>query len=608
MNRIRGLIAVSISLFALSALGLLLLIIDDKKDLSSRASYLSKNSVVKPLVNFPVAEQGYSYNPQIWLPVAENSFLNQNNADTITIFDSSFNSSSASATLGNEFVSKKLMGVDQITLPEWEIEKYTYQLFGDTKKVNLWKNKNYTILEVGQIKNGTQDTVGLIQNLKQQSVLGVSTPDDSAKLATLVRPSIAMVLNHYCAELKFFSAPDFILSDNVYPFCLTSVGSGFFVDSTGLLITNGHIVKNLPKSALFYGISSGKLDNLLVDFLGVYFTQTTKVTYPVEEITKKVKEAHKNKDVLYQLGGLVTDLNNKNILKFQNETNKYFLQLGNEAAQITSDGVKESAGVVSAELIDLDYQEQNPETGFVSSDVALLKPSNGVYLGLSLGSISDAVVGSNLSVVGFPGAAMSASNLLDGNSISEPTFTKGVVSAIKTAKGNQKNLIQTDAIINHGNSGGPALLLNGKVVGIATYGVTAEDGSGSYNFLRDIQDAKDLITKNNLKTEQGEVYSLWQEGLKNYWLGYYKYSSENFNKLKTLYSVHPSVEKYLTDSNTKIGSIEDQTPKFTHKQRSTYMMLAGLTMSVSVITFLVSLYFLYQQKKQNQSISSAPTF
>ncbi len=608
MNRFRGLIAVFTLLFLLSGISLLLLVIDDKKDLSSRASIGDMGSGVKPLTSYSQSTLSTNYDPSVWLALETNFYLNQNNNDSLRIFASQLNLASVSAVIGSEFTNPKLLGVENLSVPGWSQEKYSYDFFGETKKVNLWKNDNYSVLEVGALKNSSVDTANFLAGLApEKKVLGVSTPDDSAKLATLIRPSVAMVLNHYCAELKFFNSPGFPLSDKVYPYCLTSVGSGFFVSSDGLLATNGHIVKNLPKSALYYGISSGKLDLLLVDFLKVYFSQVNKRAYTEDEIKQKIIDAHKNKEVLYQIGGMIADLNQKNILKFQNEKNSYFLQVGSRGATITTDGVVESDDVIRADLVDLDYQEPNDQLGFVSSDVALLKAEKGIFPALTLGEIGDAYVGSNLQVVGFPAAANGTGTLLSNSAFAEPTFTKGVVSAIKEAKGNQKKLIQTDAIINHGNSGGPALLLNGKVVGIATYGVTADDGTGSYNFLRDIQDLKDLVAKKDLKLDQGEIYKLWNEGLNNYWLGYFKYAAEKFQKVKELYPVHPLVNKYLESTISKINTIEDLTPKFTHKQRTTLMYLSGSIMALSLFSS-GALLFLISSQKQKQELPSAPTF
>ena len=48
----------------------------------------------------------------------------------------------------------------------------------------------------------------------------------------------------------------------------------------------------------------------------------------------------------------------------------------------------------------------------------------------------------------------------------ENTVTRGIISGIRTA--GLATFVQTDAAINQGNSGGPLLDRNGRVIGITT--------------------------------------------------------------------------------------------------------------------------------------------
>jgi S1-C subfamily serine protease len=52
-----------------------------------------------------------------------------------------------------------------------------------------------------------------------------------------------------------------------------------------------------------------------------------------------------------------------------------------------------------------------------------------------------------------------------------PTITRGIVSGINRTDfyGDFADLVQTDAVLNHGNSGGPLMNMNGEVVGVNTY-------------------------------------------------------------------------------------------------------------------------------------------
>ena len=51
----------------------------------------------------------------------------------------------------------------------------------------------------------------------------------------------------------------------------------------------------------------------------------------------------------------------------------------------------------------------------------------------------------------------------------EATVTRGIISAIRYSTDHQSDVIQTDAALNPGNSGGPMLNLEGKIVGINTF-------------------------------------------------------------------------------------------------------------------------------------------
>ncbi|WKY48265.1 trypsin-like peptidase domain-containing protein [Eubacteriaceae bacterium ES3] len=64
----------------------------------------------------------------------------------------------------------------------------------------------------------------------------------------------------------------------------------------------------------------------------------------------------------------------------------------------------------------------------------------------------------------------------------ERTVTSGIVSALNRSipldNGLAEDLIQTDASINEGNSGGPLVNKNGKVIGINTYKLSSGEGMG----------------------------------------------------------------------------------------------------------------------------------
>ncbi len=599
MNPKKGLIGLFVLTFFLSSIGLALLVLDDQKDLSSRAATgLADNlqpalPAEKPVPN-ETSWDGYSqnlpvivkYNSAIWFPPQDNVpvFSHQTKPLTLRISSGKIDLARLNQILGSEFSTPKSLGGAKSPFPDWTIQSYSFRFLGEEKFVDVWFHAdNLSLLTVTSDNSAWGDIQEIISHVTllvgNGVVKGVSTPDDSARLAALVRPSVVMILNNFCAQAKF--------SDKAYPFCLAQAGSGFFVHQDGYIATNGHVVSNLPETSIFYAVTTGRLDDLLTDSLLAYYS--TLAGAPVERIVveTKVKEAHTKKETIYQVAGLIGQMYKKNLITLEAAESHFFVQLGNTPIQLSKTGVNVGSGIVTASLVASDYAEPDPTLGFTTSDVALLKINGTNFPALPLGKMADIGVGSGLLLVGYPGVVMGSSSvLLDTSANVEPTFTKGVVSAFKQAKGNKKNLIQTDASINHGNSGGPAVSADGKVVGLATYGLTPDEGGGNYNFLRDIADLKDLMLKNNLTEDSGNTYSVWKSGLNNYWISYFKLAKTDFEKVLSLYPDHPTARRYLQETISKIGGVEDRTPRFTRVQRQLYIGVSGGLMIFSLLMII----------------------
>jgi len=127
-------------------------------------------------------------------------------------------------------------------------------------------------------------------------------------------------------------------------------------------------------------------------------------------------------------------------------TNNHVVEGTKEVTIVLSDGTEQKATIVGTDPY---------------SDIAVLKTEGKVPSVAALGN-SDAL---------NPGESVIAIGSPLGNF--KNTVTVGVVSAtgrsIDTGKGYQiEDLIQTDAAINHGNSGGPLVNLAGQVIGINT--------------------------------------------------------------------------------------------------------------------------------------------
>lgn len=102
-------------------------------------------------------------------------------------------------------------------------------------------------------------------------------------------------------------------------------------------------------------------------------------------------------------------------------------------------------------------------------DVALLKLEDASGIPhLELGDSDRLLVGQRIVALGDPFLLASESLFLDGAPPTdyEPSASLGVISALHRYSFSYNDAIQVDVAVNRGNSGGPLLTLDGKVVGI----------------------------------------------------------------------------------------------------------------------------------------------
>ncbi len=92
--------------------------------------------------------------------------------------------------------------------------------------------------------------------------------------------------------------------------------------------------------------------------------------------------------------------------------------------------------------------------------------------------------GQQLVIVGYPGVVV-WHDFLSKKSRAEATVTYGRVSSFRQDV-NERQILQTDAAISWGNSGGPAFNVRGEVIGLATFISTTLEGDQAiqgFNFL-----------------------------------------------------------------------------------------------------------------------------
>ncbi|MCH7495272.1 MAG: trypsin-like peptidase domain-containing protein [Candidatus Marinimicrobia bacterium] len=159
-------------------------------------------------------------------------------------------------------------------------------------------------------------------------------------------------------------------------------------------------------------------------------------------------------------------------------TNSHVIENAVEVVVTLSDGTDHEAEIIGVDEV---------------SDISLIKLKGNDFPYLKLGKSDDIIIGEWVIALGNPFGLFDISK--------KPTATVGVISGVDLDFGQQESgrvyqdMIQTDASINSGNSGGPLLNAVGEVIGVNTFIFTGgrfSEGSIGIGFAIPINRAKSV--------------------------------------------------------------------------------------------------------------------
>lgn len=424
-----------------------------------------------------------------------------------------------------------------------------------------------------------------------RNLLGTEeTPEQKrAKTIATYMPAVVKVYHVICGELT-------IRASSLGYDCLNTTGSGFLISEDGYVATSGHVVSVSAKDVIVDTLRTNPetLPSVL-RLLG----------YSNYEVGQIVDATNSNPEAILSVMQQIYKLPDE-VIRFNGQKDYYGVALGRDQLTLLNEDsksqldIKETTTTKKATLVAVDYNSADlVNDTFTGSDVALLKLQGSNYPVVRLGESALLTQGMPITVLGYP--ALAENELTDNSTISATT-TNGVVSALRNSNDGQHRVIQTDADISGGNSGGPAFDEHGAVFGIATYIYQSADG-GALSYMRDIADLGKLAQKSNLTLNTAsKTQELWESALDDFYAARYRSALTKISQVQSLYPPHSLADTYKAMAESHIAAGED-----TSNQTALYVLGAiAATSLVGMMTMIIIIVRHNHYHRQYKTLNQPP--
>lgn len=333
------------------------------------------------------------------------------------------------------------------------------------------------------------------------------------------KPAVVLVLAEVFAEVTLNCGSG---STTVTPPVFRETGTGWFIDSRGWVVTNGHVVEPAHQPPQW--------------LVNQQAQRAVAMACLPAELEKRKIEPGTRLDV--------EDAIKRKLLDTVLPTTK--VKLVPQVMVLISSGTQ-----LKAEVRKYTPPVSNAPGAMSGRDLALLKVTGKDYPVLPLGDARAARIGDPVHILGYPGVVLSH-ELLNASASVEASVTNGAVSGFKQDLADQA-VIQTDAPAAWGNSGGPAVDGRGRLLGVLTFVSLAPGPEGSlvqgFNFIIPSQAVREFVQGTPVEVDgQSQFNDLWWAGLRDYFSDDWKGALDRFERADTLVPNLPDVKRAMNEA------------------------------------------------------------
>jgi serine protease Do len=307
---------------------------------------------------------------------------------------------------------------------------------------------------------------------------------------------------------------------------ITSSGTGFLITGDGYVATNCHLIDR---------------DNAFIrrQFFLSAFQQITDANISALENAWATRFSEQQKSILNNTYASVYA--RLFSMALYDLTKDIYIEYSVDSDSGKTSSIKKSAHVII---------KGQPMPG---KDIAILKMDGDSTLPtLTIAQDDLPKVGEQLFVYGFPGPVTN-NNYVSTESAIEPTLTTGIVSAIKNSVAGWP-LIQMDANINRGSSGGPVCDEKGEVVGLTTFGSLENSGglAAGLNFAIPVSILEEYLDSAGVSANPSETSKLFGDAVVFYDRGFYRDALVKFKTVNELNNRFPGLDYYIKDTEKRL--------------------------------------------------------
>lgn len=330
-------------------------------------------------------------------------------------------------------------------------------------------------------------TAPIVQEMKKKAARGELTSETEA---------VAYFVTQVVSQPAKYTRPGDIQRDQAE---VSGTGTGFIIDSSGTTITAGHVVSN-EGSEIKQTMAVTALKKVTVEWCQALIQDLVN--------DDRIRKATNSEDLTKRCINGFKDYYAQHLELDDVETQTAIV------LQSAQPGQNAQPKVIPSEI-------KKIGTEMPQEDVAILtvKGENNLPT-IALGDDKSVAAGQQVRSIGFPGAI----NDSDSKTLPEPTLTTGAVSA------RQGSLIQTEAAVSPGSSGGPLFNEQGEVIGIASFLKQNEAGApvgGAYFFVP-ITIAKQFLQAEGITPKDSDVSHDYQRAIE-------LFQSKQFHKALALF-------------------------------------------------------------------------